>query len=101
VQLAHIASSVAGRSTRSLAIMDPRSIDRSKLEPRPENLSFALARIQGVVAAFGAVPLWLAIQLATSEQWGFVALWVAIFVAVEMAAFILIPRMASGGRGLR
>jgi hypothetical protein len=74
---------------------------RSHLEPTAEGLRLARGRIQGVIAVFGLVPLWLAIDRATSQQWGFAVLWFTVFGVVEAAAFVLVPIMAGVGRGSR
>jgi len=72
--------------------------DWSKLEPRPENLRFARLLGQGVVAAYGLVPLWFAMDFASASRWGFTALMLLVGVAFELAAFWLIPVM-TGFRG--
>jgi hypothetical protein len=90
---------VAGRSTRSLAIMEPKRIDTSSLEPNPSVLRLAKWKIQGVIGGFGVIPMWLAIDTASSGRWGFAALWLAIFCAVESFAFWVVPVMAGAARG--
>jgi hypothetical protein len=92
-------AAACGRSTQALDIMEPRAPDRSHLEPRSENLRLARLFIQIVIAAFGIVPLWLAVDLARSTQWVFATLWFGVFVAVEITALVLVPIMA-GSLGL-
>ena len=82
----------------SIASMSRNNIDRSDLEPRPENLRFARLVGQGLVATFGLVPLWFAVDLASSSRWGFAALMMGVGVTFELAAFWLIP-VVTGVRG--
>ena len=82
----------------SIASMSRNKIDRSNLEPRPENLRLARLVGQGVVAAFGLVPLWFAADLASASRWGFAALMLCVGVTFELTAFWLIPVM-TGVRG--
>jgi hypothetical protein len=56
-------------------------------------------RVQAVVAAFGIVPLFAAIDYARNQSWAAAALFGVLFVLVEVAAFWLVPLMT--GRGLR